>query len=414
MRKTRILLAALVAMAAAVGAYAEDVRTLVLFKRGTRSADRAAEIQSYGGRILRNFAAVDITLANFPQEAARAIYTRTRSNPNTRVWRVEKDTYRHWLNDSTYATVPSAKAVLENLKTAERPVYTAPVAAAKATRYYRASDNSEMPWGIVRVNAPAAWPVTDGHGVKVGIIDTGIDLTHPDLAANIAGGYNATNPKLSPADDHGHGTHVAGTIAAVYDSKGVVGVAPKASLYAVKALDRNGSGNVSDIVAAIDWAVQNHMQVVNMSLGSPQESEAIAQAVLAAYNNGVTVVCAAGNDSGAVNYPAAGKGALAISASNISDKIAYFSSRGPQIKFIAPGVDIYSTIPNGYEKMDGTSMASPHVAGLAALAVGAGAANPDMVLAMLKGAATPLPGLDADEQGFGMIDAAKIKAARRR
>jgi len=127
-----------------------------------------------------------------------------------------------------------------------------------------------------------------------------------------------------------------------------------------------------------------------------------------AKESGITVVCAAGNDSGPVNYPAKYDSVIAVSALGTDDKIAYFSSRGPEIDFIAPGVSVYSTYKGGgYKTMSGTSMASPHVAGLAALAVSAGAKTPDEVFEMLKKAASYL-GLKPTEEGNGLIDASKI------
>lgn len=151
------------------------------------------------------------------------------------------------------------------------------------------------------------------------------------------------------------------------------------------------------------------MNVINMSLGGPSGSEALKSAVEAAYKAGVVVVCAAGNDGGAVNYPAKYPGAIAVSALDSSDKIASFSSRGPEIAFIAPGVSIYSTYKgNTYKTLSGTSMASPHVAGLAALVVGLGVTNPDDVRAAMIKAAIKLPNLKDTEQGNGLIDASKF------
>jgi len=152
------------------------------------------------------------------------------------------------------------------------------------------------------------------------------------------------------------------------------------------------------------------MNVTNMSLGGGGYMEAMHKAITAATKAGVTIVCAAGNDSGAVNYPAKYPETIAVSASDSSDKIAYFSSRGAEIAVIAPGVDIYSTsINGGYQNMSGTSMACPHVAGLAALAVSAGYKTPASVRAALIKAAEPISGLTAEQQGAGLVNAAKLK-----
>jgi subtilisin family serine protease len=278
----------------------------------------------------------------------------------------------------------------------------------------------ELTWGVARVHAPAAWDVTEGAGVKVAIIDTGIDLNHPDLAGKVDGGYSAITKTERPEDyqdDNGHGTHVSGTVAALRDGKGVVGVAPKARLYAVKVLDADGSGNLSDVVDGIIWAAKNGMQVANMSLGAPTDSPAMHRAVQFARGSGLIIVAAAGNsgatDNPGVGYPGAyGSDLITVSASDSNDKLASFSSHGPAVKFIAPGVDVVSAkLGGGFISFNGTSMATPHVTGLVALAVSqgwTGLSGPDGVLAQLTKAAKPLPGLGVEEEGAGMIDAGKL------
>ncbi len=152
-----------------------------------------------------------------------------------------------------------------------------------------------LPWGIDRIDAELAWSVSSGVGVKVAVIDTGIDLTHPDLATNIKGGINTISPLKSPNDDNGHGTHVAGTIAGIDNGIGVIGVAPGASLYAVKVLGKSGSGWISDIIEGIDWCIANDIDVINMSLGSSSDVQSFHDAIIAAYNSGIVIVAAAGN-----------------------------------------------------------------------------------------------------------------------
>jgi len=287
--------------------------------------------------------------------------------------------------------------------------------AANPAKLAGMAQRNEITWGINRVHAPAAWDTTEGAGVKVAIIDTGIDLSHPDLAGKVDGGYSAITKTEKPEDyqdDNGHGTHVSGTIAALRDGKGVVGVAPKARLYAVKVLDADGSGNLSDVIDGIVWAAKNGMQVANMSLGAPTDSDAMHRAVRFAKGMGVVIVAAAGNSGGSVGFPGSYPEVIAVSASDSDDHIAAFSSRGPEVDFIAPGVDIVSDkLGGGQISYNGTSMASPHVAGLAALAVSqgwTGLSGPDGVMAQLKKAAKPLPDLKPEEQGAGMIDAGKL------
>jgi subtilisin family serine protease len=273
----------------------------------------------------------------------------------------------------------------------------------------------ELPWGVSRVRAPAAWDYTDGKGVRVAVIDTGIDLSHPDLVGKVDGGYSAIAKTENPGDyndDQGHGTHVAATIAGKRDDKGVVGVAPGARLYAVKVLDADGSGNLSDVIDGMVWAANNDMQVANMSLGAPIDSPAMQRAARYARGKGVVVVAAAGNSGGSVGFPGAYEDVIAVAASDFSDKVAGFSSRGPEVDFIAPGVDVVSAkMGGGFVSYSGTSMAAPHVAGMAALAVAqgwTGLGGPDGVFAQLKKASKPLPELDKELQGFGMIDAGRL------
>ena len=227
-----------------------------------------------------------------------------------------------------------------------------------------------LTWNIDRVDADLSWAISTGDSVKVGVIDTGIDLKHPDLKANIKGGYNAINPLKSPNDDNGHGTHVAGIIAALDNDIGIIGVGPQIDLYAIKVLNANGSGYLSDVIEGLDWAVNNGMQVVNMSLGTSQDVPSFHEAIINVYNAGVTIVAAAGNTGGSVVYPAAYPEVIAVSATDQNNQIASFSSRGPEIDLSAPGVSIYSTYKNqSYATLSGTSMAAPHVTGAAALII---------------------------------------------
>ena len=232
-----------------------------------------------------------------------------------------------------------------------------------------------LPWGIDRIDAELAWSVSTGIGVKVAVVDTGIDLNHPDLAANIKGGINTISPLKSPNDDNGHGSHVAGTIAGIDNTIGVIGVAPGASLYAVKVLGKSGSGWISDIIEGIDWCISNNINVINMSLGSSSDVQSFHDAIIAAYNAGIVIVAAAGNSGpgdNTVSYPGAYIEVIGVSATGSNDIIASFSSRGPQVDLAAPGMSIFSTVKGGgYATYSGTSMASPHVAGVAALVIAA-------------------------------------------
>ena len=299
-----------------------------------------------------------------------------------------------------------------------------------------------LPWGVDRIDAEQVWDsngdlIVDeganaGEAVKVAIIDTGVDYNHPDLAGNVKGGASFVDYTSNYMDDNGHGTHVAGIIAAVDNEVGVIGVAPKIELYALKALDSEGSGYVSDVVAAIDWAVENGMQIVSMSLGANNDYKSLRQACDAAYASGVLLVAAAGNDASrftvifgidTIDYPARYDSVVAVGAINQEDERPSWSSTGPELELAAPGVDIYSTYwDNTYAALSGTSMACPHVSGVAALifASNIGEIAPsydfdgdkiwdaDEVRAWLQATAEDLGNPGKDEfYGYGLVDAEK-------
>jgi subtilisin family serine protease len=269
----------------------------------------------------------------------------------------------------------------------------------------------QEPWGITHIEAPDAWGISMGSGIKMAILDTGIQLDHPDLKTNIKGGINIINSQKSPADDNGHGTHVAGIIGALDNDIGVVGVAPDVQLYAVKVLNKQGSGYVSDIISGLTWCIDNGIDVVNMSFGSSTDVKAFREAVKAAHNAGMVLVAAAGNSGpkmDTVSYPAKYVEVIAVSATDSEDSIASFSSRGSEIELAAPGVTIKSTYTgSSYKVFSGTSMAAPHVAGVAALVwADNGRLTNEGVRSVLHEAATELgtPGRDS-YYGFGLVNA---------
>jgi len=277
------------------------------------------------------------------------------------------------------------------------------------------------PWGISTIYANSAWEITTGSGVKVAVVDTGIDNTHPDLSANVKGGVTFVFGTRSYKDDNGHGTHVSGTIGAINNGFGVVGVAPGVSLYGVKVLDRRGSGSASNVINGINWAANNGMQVITMSLGTSSDVQAIHDAVDNARNKGIVVVAAAGNDNGGpIIYPAAYDGVIAVTATDINNKLAGFSNIGPQADFTAPGVNVFSTYKGGaYATISGTSMATPHVTGVVALILATpitstydtntnGKWDPDEVRQKLIDTATDLLPIGFDTSfGYGLVNASK-------
>ena len=260
----------------------------------------------------------------------------------------------------------------------------AATASADGLDSVEALSPSYIPWNIKMVKAHKAWARGyDGYRVKVAVLDTGIDYNHEDLC--VYGGVDFSGSE-DYMDYNGHGTHCAGIIAAREHRKRIVGVAPRAKLYAVKVLNDKGYGNTSDIIAGMEWCVNNGIQVASMSLGGAHApSVAYRNAISRCQLNGVLVVAAAGNsansDFPSVCAPANSAQAttwstspIAVGAVDRRKQIAYFSSRGQKclpwnpVGCVAPGVNVKSTyLDNEYVEMSGTSMACPHVAGLAAL-----------------------------------------------
>ncbi|MBX3191432.1 MAG: peptidase S8 [Labilithrix sp.] len=277
-------------------------------------------------------------------------------------------------------------------------------------------------WHMTRVGAERGWEYACGQGVTVAVVDTGIAcydeqgfMKGTDLAGTACvDGYNFVGKNKIAADDQGHGTHVAGTIAQTTNNGiGVAGLAHCAKLMPVKVLSARGWGTMADVAEGIRWAADNGAQVINLSLGSSSKSGVVENAVKHAYKKGVVVVAAAGNSGRSVGYPAAYDGVIAVSATDRNDAIAWFSSRGPQVAIGAPGVAVtqQTICEAGKNKCEqwgvfnGTSMASPHVAGAAAILVGQGVTDPDSVRAVLQSTASPKE--DKNLFGAGILESGK-------
>ena len=428
-RLTSFVIAASAAMSAvprtaqAAAATHRKKRLLVTFKEGTTRAEREQAAKTMGLKLADDIDSLQVSVLEAAGDVAEQDVARARRQSN--VVTVEEDVYRKWLLDSPGsfqgAPMPSVEETLQALGRPKRgPATTTSDDPGTAPDQPddSASEDANVPWGVARVDAPSAWPKGRGEGVKIAVIDTGIDCAHPDLRCDFSAGMNILDPGSDPRDDNEHGTHVSGTIAGRgTGAEGVFGVAPRATLMPVKVLDADGAGSLSDIVKGISWATKAGADVINMSLGGPNGSAALERAVAKAIKAGVVVVCAAGNsgpDPDTVGFPGGYPGVIAVGASDRQDGVAPFSSRGDAVAFIAPGVNIRSTVPGGgYKKLSGTSMASPHVAGLAALAIERGASGPDGVRAAFASAASELCGartcLAPAAEGSGMIDAAKLR-----
>lgn len=247
------------------GAASENyTRKIIVFKSKVISeTHRTNLLKKYAAVPIKDLKIINATVANVPAKAVRQLQS------EDEILRVEDD----------------ARVYISKKPAPSRPPQV-------------------IPWGIDWIDAELAKAITTGKDVKVAVLDTGIDVNHPDFKTNIKGGYNAINPRKSYTDDNGHGTHVAGIIAAMDNDIGVAGVGPDIYLYSVKVLNRNGSGYVSDVIEGIEWSVNNGMQVINMSLGTSSDIQSFDDAVKTAYENGFVIVAAAGNEGSVVSYPA--------------------------------------------------------------------------------------------------------------
>lgn len=235
-----------------------------------------------------------------------------------------------------------------------------------------------LQYGLDMIKAKSLWESSlKGEGIKIAVIDSGCDIYHEDLKNNIIGVRNFTNednknPNIV-IDRVGHGTHVVGTIVSNGKNK-IYGIAPKASIYVLKSIEKNGLGKLSWVISAIYYAIEKKVDIISMSLGMSESSEKLRKAVKEAVNNGMSVVCAAGNNGDGnsndfeYSYPASYDEVISVGAVNKKGELASFSNANLVIDVVAPGVEILSTYPNNkYEILSGTSMATPHVSASLAL-----------------------------------------------
>jgi subtilisin family serine protease len=264
----------------------------------------------------------------------------------------------------TNADVPGSIAGL--------PTFTVDKVARKDSYLQRlsSSQRERLRWHESLLQLPAVWRKTQGEDVRVAILDTGIDSDHPDLKDAVIGVRDFTGEGIE--DGNGHGTHCAGIVAARENSIGFVGAAPKAELLIGKVLRNDGRGWMGWITAGINWALDQGADIISMSLGAPVGNSQLHMAVHSALADGAIMVCAAGNSghlfSNSIDYPGRYGSVISVGSHDRNGMPSGFSSRGGEIDFLAPGDGIWSTYKNGsYARLSGTSMATPFVAGLAAL-----------------------------------------------
>jgi serine protease len=327
------------------------------------------------------------------------------------------------------AAIKDIPGLLARLLKDPRVEHAEPLAKVRAL-FVPNDPEMKQQWHMTRINAPRAWDFGIGRGVTVAVIDTGIACEDHGpftkgtdlLGTECVPGWNFVAGNEHANDDQGHGTHVAGTIAqSTNNGLGVTGVAFGARLMPVKVLNEDGWGTTADVADGIRWAADNGAHVINLSLGGPRNSAILQSAVDHALKMGVVVVAAAGNTGSSVGYPGASDGVIGVSATNSDDKLASFSSRGKGVDIAAPGVKVVqqTICEKGRNKCvifpgwNGTSMASPHVAGAAALVMGLGVTDASAVEDALRDGARKIDDSERGKllYGAGILDAGASASA---
>jgi subtilisin family serine protease len=307
-------------------------------------------------------------------------------NPVTKIMvrRVIADTIDKQVIDSLKEKGCLVRHSLKDSTSLECPDDIVPELNVKVSRIFHITDIS----ADQQIGADKVWAAgIDGTGVKVAILDTGIDMDNPELKDSYLGGYNFVSNSSIPEDDSGHGTHVAGIITSNGIDANSKGVAPGAGIYVYKVCNSNGECYEDDVLAGIEAAVSSGAKVMSMSMGGGNitadncDSETLPAKVNWAVSQGVTAVVTAGNDGSGVASPGCASGAIAVGAVDSSNNVPSWSGKGKALDIVAPGVDIYSTLIGGYGSMTGTSMATPHVTGVVALLL---QANSTLTTSMIK------------------------------
>ncbi len=285
---------------------------------------------------------------------------------------------------------------------------------------------SQYQWSLPQINLPTAWNTTTGSAaVIVAVVDTGVDSTHPDLAGKLTtganAGYNFVANTTNTTDDQGHGTFVSSIVAAnTNNGAGGAGVCWLCKIMPVKVLDNQGSGSTFGVSQGIDWAVSHGAKVINLSLGASSGTSALQISIDNAWNSGVVVVAASGNNAGdadtsddGVLYPAAYPNVIAVGSNDSNGSRSYFSNYGPELDVMAPGNNVFGALcncngnPGTYGTGGGTSFASPHVAGVAALLIAAGITDKNQIVSRMESTATDMGAAGFDNlDGWGRINAA--------
>jgi subtilisin family serine protease len=390
-----VIIAYIMAVAAVAGragrpTHASQRRKIVIFDAETDPEDHGSIVKSCGGCVRKALPLINASACVFPEEDKAMALLALRSEVK-------------WIEDDTVLTIVGSSAPGTQVRS-----------RCSRVRCLEWS-KQKVPWGVMGTNAPSAWAHATGRGVRVGVVDTGVNVSHPDLAGNVRAGFDAISETEGVEDDNGHGTHVAGIIAALDNGFGVVGVAPEAHIYAVKSFDSRGKGMTSDIIQGIQWCIEQGVHIINMSFGTSDSGKALALAISKAAESGILLVAASGNTGGrnTVLYPARDPHVVAVAASTEDRQIAEFSSSGPEVDITGPGQNIYSTYKGRrYKTLSGTSMACPHVAGVAALvlSIAPGLSAKEME-GLIYETATIMDAFPREQQGAGLVNAGAAVAS---
>ena len=340
---------------------------VVQFEPDATDTEKAAIHEQYGAQVISEIPALNVQVLRLPEDLVSMVG----AYQNEKAIRyAEPDYIYHIFRDAEISAEDYRSLIKGSAETVESE---ANASSSEETLGLDETPNDSMlgsQWHHAKINSAGAWDHSHGDGITVAIIDTGVACTHPDLLGKCVAGYDTVNGDSDARDDHGHGTHVAGLAAAnTNNALGVAGTGYNAKIMPVKALNSRGSGDLTWIANAVVWAADNGADVINMSLGGRNSSRTLQDAIAYAIGKGIPVIAAAGNDSSSnPSYPAAYTGVVAVAATSSNDRKANFSNYGSYIDIAAPGVAILSTVDTGsYEAWPGTSMASPIVAGVAAL-----------------------------------------------
>mgnify|MGYP003557810256 FL=1 len=405
-------LAAAIAMALAVGLVATPASA------ASAVGDPAHAAVTHDGETPADWAEVDDSVA----APARTLTADLDANDKARVVTVKDVDGAPVITAANVKGRTQATAVVEQQQAIDGAVAVAvqqkqrlvaghPMRTSQTGRNVSSDPYSESQWALRTLEAGPSWSLADGSGQTVAVIDTGVSR-EPDLAKNLLVGWDVIRGRSDGRDDqNGHGTHVAGVIAAASNNGiGGAGLAPRAKVLPVRALDAAGKGYWSDVANGIVYAVNQGAGVINLSIGGDTDDPSLRAAVNYALASGRVVVAAVGNEgTGALTYPAAYPGVIGVAATDRSDRVADFSNSGSAVDLAAPGVAIMSTVPGGFASYSGTSMATPFVSATAALlrsaAVARGLGRVDVLRALQASAVdVDSPGVDS-RSGAGRLSA---------